>query len=239
MKMADLYEERNACFPDLDREQRIGFAEVIYCPGKTPEQLRELAEALFAKHKNVLATRASPEQAELLQQINADVRYDATARVAYLQKEKTIRGRGLILVVAAGTCDKHVAQEAACVSRVMGNRTECINDVGIAGLHRILSWRDKLRSAAAVIVVAGMEGALPSAVAGLVACPVIAVPTSVGYGASFNGLAPLLGMLNSCAPGVVVCNIDNGFGAAYAASRINCPPKPESPETSQERAAGD
>ncbi len=207
--------------PDLQREDRIGFAEVIYCPGKTPEQLRCAAEHLFQTHKNVIASRATPEQAHVLSDLNPDVQYNEQARTAYLHRDQTDRGRGTILVVSAGTTDIPVAEEAACTAKVMGNRVERVFDVGVAGLHRIMSVRERLESAEVIIVAAGMEGALPSVVGGLVSRPVIAVPTSVGYGASFQGVAALLGMLNSCAPGVTVVNIDNGFGAAFAAARIN------------------
>lgn len=209
------------CVPDLDRQDRIGFAEVVYCPGKTDEQLREVCSALFAAHRNVLASRATPEQAAVIQSLDPRVKYNAPGRMVYLHEDKTILGRGPVAVVSAGTTDIPVAEEAACTAEVMGNEVRRIYDVGVAGIHRVLNRRDELESAAVVIVVAGMEGALPSVVGGLVSRPVIAVPTSIGYGAAFQGLAALLGMLNSCAPGVTVVNIDNGFGAAYAASRIN------------------
>jgi len=207
--------------PDLDRQERIGFAEVIYCPGKTDEQLREVSVALFAAHDNVMATRATPEQAAVFQELGPDVQYNAPGRIVFQHKNKTISGRGPIAVVSAGTTDIPVAEEAACTAEVMGNEVRRIFDVGVAGIHRILNRRGDLEEAEVVIVVAGMEGALPSVVGGLISRPIIAVPTSVGYGASFQGLTALLGMLNSCAPGVTVVNIDNGFGAAYAASRIN------------------
>ncbi len=209
------------CFPDLERERRIGFAEVIYCPGKTDEQLRTVSAALFANHHNVLATRATPEQAAVLRALNPEVGYNDQARVAFLHRDKRVVGLGTILVISAGTTDIPVAEEAACCAEVMCNRVERIYDVGVAGLHRIMQNRERLEQAAVIIVTAGMEGALPSVVGGLVSRPVIAVPTSVGYGTSFKGITPLLGMLNSCAPGVVVVNIDNGFGAAFAATRIN------------------
>jgi len=210
------------CVPDTEREGRLGFAEVIYCPGKTPAQLRAVAEVLFAAHANVLATRATPEQAAVLREVDAGVEYHELARVARLHRDRTLRGRGEIAVVSAGTTDIPVAEEAACTAEVMGNAVRRLYDVGVAGIHRVLRRRDEIESCEVVIVCAGMEGALPSVVGGLISRPVIAVPTSVGYGASFQGLAALLGMLNSCAPGVTVVNIDNGFGAAYAASRINC-----------------
>jgi len=209
------------CVPDFDRERRTGFAEVIYCPGKSDEQLCTAAKSLFAAHRNVIASRATPEQAALLRDMCLDVQYNEAGRIAYLHRDKTVRGDGIIAIVSAGTCDIPVAEEAACTAEVMGNRVERIYDVGVAGLHRVLEHRDDLETARVVIVVAGMEGALPSVVGGLVSRPVIAVPTSVGYGASFGGVTALLSMLNSCAPGVTVVNIDNGFGAAFAASRIN------------------
>jgi len=209
------------CVPDLDRERRLGFPEVIYCPGKTDSQLSAAATALFGAHANVIASRATPAQGQLLMDLDARVQYNELGRIAYLHTDMTITGAGDIAVVSAGTTDIPVAEEAACTAEVMGNRVRRIFDVGVAGIHRVLSRRDDLEQAAVVIVCAGMEGALPSVVGGLVSRPVIAVPTSVGYGASFQGLAALLGMLDSCAPGVTVVNIDNGFGAAFAASRIN------------------
>jgi NCAIR mutase (PurE)-related protein len=209
------------CVPDVDRERRIGFPEVIYCPGKTDEQLRTVGRALFAAHPNVLATRATPAQAALLRELDARVGYSELGRVVYLHLDRTPRGRGEIAVMSAGTTDIPVAEEAACTAEVMGSVVRRIYDVGVAGIHRVLKRREELEGCEVVIVCAGMEGALPSVVGGLTSRPVIAVPTSIGYGASFQGLAALLGMLNSCAPGVTVVNIDNGFGAAYAACRIN------------------
>ena len=169
----------------------------------------------------MLFRSAAPAQAAVLQAVCPDVEYDEVSRLAYVHRDRTVRGRGTVAVVAAGFCDTPVAEEAALCAEVMGNRIERMYDVGVAGLHRIMAWRDQLEAAGVVIVVAGMEGALPSVVGGLVSRPVIAVPTSVGYGTSFAGITPLLSMLNSCAPGVVVVNIDNGFGAAFAATRIN------------------
>jgi NCAIR mutase (PurE)-related protein len=209
------------CVPDLQREQRLGFAEVVYCAGKSDEQLREIARALFTAHRNVLATRCSPQQFALLQEVDARVQYHPSARIACLHEDRTLYGRGVIAVVSAGSTDVPVAEEAAVTAEVMGNQVERYYDIGVAGLHRLLERREALSRAAVVIVVAGMEGALPSVLGGLIPAPVIAVPTSVGYGASFQGLAALLGMLCSCAPGVTVVNIDNGFGAGYAAARIN------------------
>lgn len=221
MEPRDLAHESPHCVPDVDREQRIGFPEVIYSPGKTDEQLRAVARVLFATHPNVLATRATPAQAALLRELDGRVEYNQLGRIACLHLDRTLRGRGEIAVVSAGTTDIPVAEEAACTAEVMGNAVRRIFDVGVAGIHRVLKRRDEIEGCEVVIVCAGMEGALPSVVGGLTSRPVIAVPTSIGYGAAFQGIAALLGMLNSCAPGVTVVNIDNGFGAAYAASRIN------------------
>ena len=202
---------------DLDRLRRTGVAEVVYGEGKTPEQIAGIMARLAEAGQDAVVTRMTPEKAEGLPGV-----YDPEARVlVHRQTEWTDRGRGEVLVVCAGTADLPVASEAAVVAHALGNRVRRLNDVGVAGLHRILSHVDTLRSAQVLIVVAGMEGALPSVVAGLVDRPVIAVPTSVGYGANLGGLTALLGMLNSCAAGVSVVNIDNGFGAAYQASQIN------------------
>ena len=215
-------ENHGHCFIDLERQKNTGFPEVIYCPGKSDDQLRTAATVLLSTAQNILATRATPEQADVLRDASSDFAYNAPGRVAYIHRGTDIRGHGSVAVVTAGTSDIPVAEEAACCAEVMSNRVERIFDVGVAGLHRVLAYRENLAHAAVVIVVAGMEGALPSVVGGLVSVPVIAVPTSIGYGTSFQGVTPLLGMLNSCAPGVTVVNIDNGFGAAFAASRINC-----------------
>lgn len=205
---------------DTHRELRTGFAEVIYCPGKTPDQVRAIATTLLAHNDGaILATRASREHFEAVRSAAHDVRYDEVGRTIVL---RSAHGAplGLAAVVCAGTSDLPVAQEAVTCAEALGIKTSRITDVGVAGLHRALAAQDSLRAADVLIVVAGMEGALPSVVAGLVASPVIAVPTSVGYGASFGGIAPLLTMLNSCAPGIAVVNIDNGFGAAALAARI-------------------
>jgi NCAIR mutase (PurE)-related protein len=206
---------------DHDRESRCGFSEVVYCPGKTDDQLRDILVRLIDRHDNVLASRMTREQYEVVKSLHPDLKYNDIARTAYIHRDKAIKGKGTVLVVSAGTSDMPVAEEAALTAEVMGNRVERIYDVGVAGLHRLTERRDRLQSAAVIIAVAGMEGALPSIIAGLVERPVVAVPTSVGYGASFQGISALLGMLNSCASGVVVVNIDNGFGAAYAATRMN------------------
>ncbi len=207
---------------DTHRELRTGMPEVVYGTDKTIEQLASIAERLRAHGENVLITRLDGEHAAALGARFPDLVYHADARLAVIETTPVApSGRGTILVVSAGTADQPVAEEAAWTATLAGNEVERLYDVGVAGLHRLLDGHDRLRGAAVVIVVAGMEGALPSVVGGLVDVPVIAVPTSVGYGASFGGLAALLAMLNSCAAGVTVVNVDNGFGAGVAASRIN------------------
>lgn len=207
---------------DLHRATRRGVPEVIFGAGKTPEQMLRIALALRKADQRVLITRIDPAAAEHVQAGLPDSAYDPQARCLWAPAAlPSIVNEGLILVVAAGTADGRVAAEAACVARQLRNRVERLDDVGVAGLHRLLAQVDRLRSARVLIVCAGMEGALPSVVAGLVARPVIAVPTSVGYGAGAGGVAALLGMLTSCAAGVSVVNIDNGFGAAYTANLIN------------------
>jgi NCAIR mutase (PurE)-related protein len=207
---------------DTHRALRSGIPEVIFGPGKTPEQVVGIARALRTEGQPVLATRVEPGQAEAVLAALPDGDYDPDARLLWFgPAEAELRGRGTIAVVAAGTADLPVAREAAGVARRLGNKVELLADVGVAGLHRLLAASELLRSARVLIVVAGMEGALPSVVGGLVDKPVIAVPTSVGYGASFGGVSALLGMLTSCASNVTVVNIDNGFGAAYVATLIN------------------
>lgn len=202
-----------------------GHAEVVFCQGKTPAQCVGICESLAAATGSFMATRAEAATAEALKRRFPAAVYAETARIVSLvpTPRRPVTGRGTVLVVTAGTSDIPVAEEAAVVSEFFGNRTERLYDVGVAGIHRLLQERKVLDGAAVAIVVAGMDGALPSVVGGLVSIPVIAVPTSVGYGASFGGLAALLTMLNSCAAGMTVVNIDNGFGAAAAASRINHP----------------
>ena len=214
---------------DHHRALRHGFPEVIFGEGKTPEHLCAIAERIAARGEGVLATRVSPRAASLLAERIPGIELNELGRTAYLAPEHPVerRTRGVVLVVTAGTSDLPVAEEAAVTAHAFGNPVERLTDVGVAGIHRILAAEPVLRRAAVVIVVAGMEGALPSVVGGLVSSPVIAVPTSVGYGAALGGMAALLGMLNSCASGVTVVNIDNGFGAASAASRINLLPPPE------------
>ncbi|MGH7568632.1 MAG: nickel pincer cofactor biosynthesis protein LarB [Gemmatimonadales bacterium] len=212
-------------FAQIDHLRPVtqGHPEVIFSPGKTVDQVVAIAERLAAANGSFLATRLEPPQIAALATRFPQVELNALGRTAYLppDPEPPPTGRGTILVVTAGTSDLPVAEEAAVTARALRNRVERLTDVGVAGIHRLLTQTDTLRSAAVIIVVAGMEGALPSVVGGLVKVPVIGVPTSVGYGASFGGVAALLAMLSSCAAGVTVVNIDNGFGAAAAASRIN------------------
>jgi len=206
---------------DLDRKNRKGFAEVIYGAGKTPEQVAKIAEQIYQSSSQVLITRVSDFHVKAVQEIFPEAVHHELARCITLQRAPLPKRAHPVAILCAGTSDLPVAEEAAVTADVMGNDIIRIYDVGVAGLHRLLNQLDKIRKAAVIIVVAGMEGALPSVVAGLVSQPVIAVPTSVGYGASFHGLSALLGMLNSCGTGVTVVNIDNGFGAGYAASQIN------------------
>ena len=206
---------------DHDRARRRGFPEVIYGPGKTPEQIRELVVRLAARNPNVLCTRTSEAGATLVREQMPEAEWDAGSGLLWLWRDRSPRQTARILVLSAGTADQKVAFEAQRCAEVMGNEVVALADVGVAGLHRLLGELEVLRAANVIICVAGFEAALPSVVAGLVDCPVIAVPTSTGYGASFQGLAALLACLSSCAAGVTTVNIDNGFGAAYAASLIN------------------
>ena len=206
---------------DMHRALRKGFPEVIFGSGKTPQQVVAIATKLVEQEGNVLVTRITPEHARVLKKKFKVARYHELARCVTIEKKPLPKRPGTIVVICAGTSDLPVAEEAALTADIMGNTVVRITDAGVAGLHRILSRLKTLQQANVLVVVAGMEGALPSVVAGLVSKPVIAVPTSVGYGASFGGVAALLGMLNSCGSGVTVVNIDNGFGAGYAASQIN------------------
>jgi NCAIR mutase (PurE)-related protein len=208
---------------DLHRHLRKGFPEVIYCSGKSVEQIAKIAKEIKKSGSVVLGTRIEEKVFQKLKVYHPEAQYFPQAKIFILKPAKKVKLRlkGNILVISAGTSDIPVAEEAALTGEVMGNRVERLYDVGVAGIHRFLYHLDKLKKAKVIIVVAGMEGALPSVVSGLVDKPVIAVPTSIGYGASFGGVAPLLAMLNSCASGVVVVNIDNGFGAGCAASLIN------------------
>jgi NCAIR mutase (PurE)-related protein len=214
------FEETECATIDHHRTLRKGFSEVIYCAGKTPEQVAAIAEKLAQKSPRILGTRATLEHYAAAHAKVEDLRYDELARVLWLDRDPAPKAPGVV-VIAAGTSDLAVAEEAAITLEVMGHQPVRIRDVGVAGLQRLLKHLPTLLKARVVIAVAGMEGAMPSVIAGLVPAPVIAVPTSVGYGASFGGLAALLGMLNSCASGLAVVNIDNGFGAGYMAAMIN------------------
>ncbi|WP_069650833.1 nickel pincer cofactor biosynthesis protein LarB [Caloranaerobacter ferrireducens] len=206
---------------DNHREIRVGYPEVIYCEGKTVEQVKSIVEFMLTKNKNIIATRASEEMYKAVKEICKDANYNKLGRIITIRRTEEKYTDSYIAIVAAGTSDLPVVEEAAETAKLLGNRVEKVIDVGVAGIHRLLAKLDIIRGAKVIIVVAGMEGALASVVGGLVDKPIIAVPTSVGYGANFGGLSSLLSMLNSCASGVSVVNIDNGFGAAYIASIIN------------------
>jgi pyridinium-3,5-biscarboxylic acid mononucleotide synthase len=206
---------------DHHRALRQGMAEVVFAQGKTPAQVAEIAVRILENAPNLLITRAGEAAADAVRQRIPQAEYFPLSGALRVWCDRTMRGKGKIAVVSAGTSDIPVAEEAQVTAEVMGNQVDTVYDIGVAGIHRLMNNRERLTSARVVVVCAGMEGALPSVVGGLVACPVIAVPTSVGYGASFHGLAALLGMLNSCASNVTVVNIDNGFGAGYVASLIN------------------
>ena len=214
------YEELLCAKPDHHRSLRLGFPEVIFGQGKTVEQIVTIAERLAARSGRLLITRVSQETFNAVREKIPDVTYNSLSMSVLLNRKRTTPHPG-IAVVTGGTADIPVAEEAAVTAELMGNKVERVYDVGVAGIHRLLDKLPQLRKARVIIAVAGMEGALPSVIGGLAPIPIIAVPTSVGYGASFAGLAPLLTMLNSCAPGVAVVNIDNGFGAGYIAGLIN------------------
>ncbi len=214
------YEDLGFAKPDTQRLSRTGFGEVIFCEGKTPEQTAIIASRLVLSQGSVLCTRASAAHFEAVRQVHEEAYYDAIAACIVCGKASAPQRVGKVAVVSAGTSDQRVAAEALCTLHYLGHKTEIIADCGVAGIHRVIAHYASLEECDAVIVVAGMEGALPSVVGGLTGRPVVAVPTSIGYGASFQGLAALLGMLNSCAAGVVVVNIDNGFGAAMAVARL-------------------
>ena len=218
---AQPYEDLGFARVDHHRSVRQGFPEVILGLGKTPAQIAAIAAEIVARGSPLRVTRASEAAYEAVRVRVPNATFHADARLITLRQQDITPGHGTIVVAAAGTSDLPVAEEAACTAELMGNEVTRLYDVGVAGLHRLLGERERLNAARVIIVVAGMEGALPSVVAGLVSAPVIAVPTSIGYGASFGGIAALLGMLNSCASGVSVVNIDNGFGAASIASLIN------------------
>ena len=215
------YEDLGYAKIDHHRALRQGFPEVIFARGKTPEQVEGVVERMLKRLQNILITRGDRELFDRIHRLEASAQFHALSGAISIRREKKIHGRGKILVVSAGTSDIPVAEEALVTAETMGNRVQGLFDVGVAGIHRLIGESKLLREARVIVCVAGMEGALPSVVAGLVGVPVIAVPTSVGYGASFHGLAALLGMLNSCASNVAVVNIDNGFGAGYLASVIN------------------
>jgi len=218
------FDETGVARLDTHRPLRRGLPEVVLCDGKSPQQIVAIARRLLSARDLVLLTRLDPLTFTTIRRQLPTLRYDPAARLAYHPPRTRRTARGLALVVTGGTADVPVAEEAARTLELLGSRAVRLYDVGVAGVHRLLSQWPLLRRARVIVVIAGMEGALASVVAGLVAAPVIAVPTSVGYGASFQGIAALLTMLNSCVPGIGVVNIDNGFGAAYLAHVINCPP---------------
>jgi NCAIR mutase (PurE)-related protein len=222
LERLSLLQTETLSFASIDHHQslRQGHPEVIFGSGKTPEQVVGIAERIAARGGGVLVTRTPPDTAAALRDRFSGIELNAPGRTAYLAPAQPVTERGTVLVVTAGTSDLPVAEEAAVSARALGACVSRLTDVGVAGIHRLLAGGDRLAGADVIIVAAGMEGALPSVVGGLVRVPVIAVPTSVGYGASFGGVTALLAMLNSCASGVTVVNIDNGFGAAYAAARI-------------------
>lgn len=206
---------------DHHRKLRTGYPEAVFCQGKKPEQIAEIMKGLADKNANVIGTRATLNDYEAVKAVLPDAEYFADARIIALLRDKLPHTEGTIAIVTAGTADIPVAEEAAVTAEALGNRVDRIYDVGVAGIHRLFAKLDRIRKARVVIVVAGMEGALASVVGGLVDSPVIAVPTSIGYGANLGGVSALLSMLNSCANSVGIVNIDNGFGAAYLASNIN------------------
>ena len=221
-QMRDLpYEDLDFAKVDHHRAIRQGFPEVVFGQGKTPEHIAQIASSVLSRSDRLLVTRATPEAFETTARKVDDAKYDAAARCIVVDRRRDAVGVPGVAVLCAGTADLPVATEAAITAELIGCQVERISDVGVSGLHRLLDHLPKLRECRALVVVAGMEGALPSVVSGLVDTPVIAVPTSVGYGANFDGLAPLLAMLNSCAPGIGVVNIDNGFGGGYLAAMIN------------------
>ena len=205
---------------DNHRRERCGFGEVIYCQGKTATQIKKAAAEIIASDENLLATKASMENYEAIREVDGRAHFHETAGLVYLEQQKKTKV-GCVVVASAGTADTAIAEEAALTAQLNGSKVERIYDAGVAGIHRLLFFKEVLAKAKVVVAVAGMEGALASVIGGLVSCPVIAVPTSVGYGASFGGLSAMLTMLNSCAPNVSVVNIDNGFGAGYIAATIN------------------
>lgn len=206
---------------DIDRKMRRGYSEVIYSPGKSKVQLKKIAGVLIRNKQDLLFTRLEKDNFRYLKKSFPQLKYNALAKIGYLVKKSRVQKKGLVVVISAGTSDIPVAEEAVVTLELMGNRVLKLYDVGVAGVHRLMNNIDVLKKARVIIVVAGMEGALASIVSGLLSCPVIALPTSCGYGANFGGLSALLTMLNCCSAGVAVVNIDNGFGAGYFASLIN------------------
>ncbi len=217
------YPYQDLSFAKIDHQREVmkGLPEIIFGLGKTDSQMVVIAKEIIKKGNNLLITKVEKSSYEKIKKKIPQVLYNPQAKAVYLKKKKNPRGKGKIMIMTAGTSDIPVAEEAYVTADILGNEVEKIYDVGVAGLHRVLGEYEKIKQARVIIVVAGMEGALPSVVAGLAKIPIIAVPTSVGYGASFKGIAALLAMLNSCPGGVAVVNIDNGFGAAYLASLIN------------------
>jgi len=215
------YQDLNFAKIDHHRELRRGFPEIIYGLGKTDDQILKIAQEIIKKGSNLLITKVEPSVFKETKKKIPELRYNSLAKAAYLKQKNTAPGKGKIVIMTAGTSDIPVAEEASITCDIFGNEIEKIYDVGVAGLHRLFGEYEKIKMARVIITVAGMEGALPSVVAGITNSPIIAVPTSIGYGASFKGLAALLAMLNSCPGGVAVVNIDNGFGAGYLASLIN------------------
>jgi NCAIR mutase (PurE)-related protein len=229
------FEDAGCAMLDHHRALRKGFPEVVYCAGKTDDQVADIFQRLAQRHSQVLGTRATMAQFDAAKRLVPDIQYHPLARTLYIERDPDRPKLPGIIVAAAGTSDLPVAEEAAMTLEVMGHAPQRIFDIGVAGLHRLLHHLPILQKANVIIAAAGMEGALPSVIAGLVSAPVIAVPTSVGYGASFHGLAALLAMLNSCASGITVVNIDNGFGAAYAAAIMNRRMSSSSPHSKQKK----
>ncbi len=223
LRMLKDYPYQDLTFAKIDhhRELRKGYPEIIYGPGKTKEQIIKIAQEIIKKGSNLLITKAEPDVYRYLKRKIPGLKYNSSGKIIYLKQQKPDLGKGKIVIITAGTSDIPIAEEAAVTCEILGNKTERVYDVGVAGLHRLFGEYKKINQARVIITVAGMEGALPSVVAGVVNTPIIAVPTSIGYGASMKGLAALLAMLNSCPGGVGVVNIDNGFGAGYLASLIN------------------
>lgn len=228
------YEDLGFAKIDTHRALRRGFPEVIFCEGKTPDQVKTIVEKMIPNNRIILAMRADEQIFLAVKKITETARYHRESRAIVIGKYPDTNSKGKILVVSAGTADIPVAEEAVITAKAMGNKVEKLYDAGIAGVHRLLQNRNQLFSANVLIVVAGMEGALPGVVGGLIDKPVIAVPTSVGYGTSFNGISALLTMLNSCVPGIAVVNIDNGFGAGYLASLINNTDKNRTEDNSED-----